>query len=1078
MATRTSPARSSSSSSRSRSGSGRSGTSSRGKGTAPKTTVDLDRPPLPVRVLNAIWMAMATPVGTLVRKLGPDVRIPREDRRDGTGFLLVLLAAVIAAVEWWGLRETTEFGRIVNAVVAGTVGWFAFLVPFVLVVIAVRCFRTPTEHRTNGRIIIGLLVATVAGAGLAHLAGGLPSAAESFEDMLGAGGMVGYLATSPLASLLTAVPVWAVMIALALFSVLIITATPLGAIGERLRAGYAWLTGQDPQAAAEAARERKAARRARREGYEDAGAGRDGQDRTHPDHDQSYLETASRPAAAPAKAQRPGLLARLFGRGRSEEREQGPEYTETRAYDSALVDEALANGQEETVALPADEQPTQALTRPPLDDAGRRGRRSGAHVFDAAADFPDAADEGEDEADRQDTAEIPAVPAGVKRPTAADRALEQVREHARAQQSARPAEEDAAARPAPKHAGEDWTGEDWTDAPGEADAGGEESSLYAPAAGAPVAAVQSVSTPEPVPAVPSAPAKTEQLELGGDVSYTLPESSLLPPGPAPKERSESNDRIVAALTTCFQEFKVDAQVTGFSRGPTVTRYEVNVAPGTKVEKVTALEKNIAYAVASSDVRILSPIPGKSAIGIEIPNTDKEVVVLGDVLRSQAAQRNEHPMIMGVGKDVEGGYVVANLAKMPHMLVAGATGAGKSSFVNSMITSILMRSTPDQVRMVMVDPKRVELTAYEGVPHLVTPIITNPKKAAEALQWVVKEMDTRYDDLAAFGFKHVDDFNKAVRAGKVQLPPDSQRVLRPYPYLLVIVDELADLMMVAPRDVEDAIVRITQLARAAGIHLVLATQRPSVDVVTGLIKANVPSRMAFATSSVTDSRVVLDQPGAEKLLGQGDALFLPMGKSKPMRVQGAWVNESEIHAVVEHVKSQMQAQYREDVVPEKAEKVIDEDIGDDLDLLLQAVELVVTTQFGSTSMLQRKLRVGFAKAGRLMDLMESRGVVGPSEGSKARDVLVKPDDLAGVLATISGDAPPEPAPETAPAAAPAGGAGAAPAGGAVAGAGAGASGGGYGRDLVAEDLDNRPQAQQWHDEDDAEESEDAWQLTGR
>jgi S-DNA-T family DNA segregation ATPase FtsK/SpoIIIE len=802
------------------------------------------------RALAAIWVGIGHVIGGAVRKMGAGARdLDPAHRRDGLGLVIIAAAILVAFAVWWDV--TSGLGSLVGSLVTGAMGSLDWVLPLLLLGLAWRVLRHPDQSAATGRVTIGWGALVLSACGLVHVAHGTPVPADGSAAMASGGGWVGWLASAPVVAATHPVVAGMLLVLLFVFGVLVVTATPVAAVPERLRYVRDRLLGRVP------------------------------------------VET-------PEGAETGGTTTR---RGRRKA--------------AAAADQGLG----ELAGDVAFETPLVA------DAPKKRGRRRAAE-----ADAETASTEAE-----TDIIALPVDP-------------------------------------------------------------DEMSTVVVDLTSG--AIVTSTAVADPLPALPRT---VEQLPLSGEVTYHLPPTDALKPGAVHKPTSKASDAVVGSLTAVLEQFDIDAQVTGYSRGPTVTRYEVELGPAVKVEKVTALSKNIAYAVASADVRILSPIPGKSAIGIEIPNTDRELVSLGDVLRSKAATSDHHPMLVGLGKDVEGGFVCGNLAKMPHILVAGATGAGKSGCMNTLITSVLMRSTPDEVRMVLIDPKRVELTAYEGVPHLITPIITNPKKAAEALQWVVREMDMRYDDLAHFGFRHIDDFNKAVRAGQVQPLPGSERVITPYPYLLVIVDELADLMMVAPRDVEDSIVRITQLARAAGIHLVLATQRPSVDVVTGLIKANVPSRLAFATSSVTDSRVILDQPGAEKLVGQGDALFLPMGAGKPVRIQGSWVTENEIRAVVAHCKTQMAPAYREDVAAAaSSKKEVDEEIGDDLDLLRAAIELVVTTQFGSTSMLQRKLRVGFAKAGRLMDLMESRGIVGPSEGSKARDVLVTPDDLEATLALLGGE----------------------------------------------------------------------------
>ncbi|MGH2730892.1 MAG: DNA translocase FtsK 4TM domain-containing protein [Actinomycetota bacterium] len=475
-------------------------------------------------------------------------------------------------------------------------------------------------------------------------------------------------------------------------------------------------------------------------------------------------------------------------------------------------------------------------------------------------------------------------------------------------------------------------------------------------------------------------------------SYKPPPLVLLGQGDKREISARSVEETTRIIEATLEEFNVDAAVTGYTAGPTVTRFEIEIGSGVKVNRVLSLTNEIKYALASGELRFLAPIPGRSAIGVEVPNRTRQLVTLGYVLRSKEAQRNPHPLTVALGRDTSGETVMVNLAEMPHLLIAGATNSGKSSCINSMITTILTRARPSQVRLILIDPKRVELTHFAGVPHLLTPVVTVPKKAASALGWVVREMEMRYEVLAHFGQRNLDFYNDAVARGAVVKRSDDDPDPQQLPYILVVVDELSDLMMVAPRDVESAICRIAQMARAVGIHLVIATQRPSVDVVTGVIKANIPSRLAFSVASQQDSRVILDQGGADKLVGHGDMLFLHANSSKPLRVQGAWVNEKEIAAVVGHARRQGHPDYVEGVTTEEASFDAMGGAGDDDELLQEALELVVRSQLGSTSMLQRKLKVGFARAGRIMDLLEQRGVVGPSQGSKPRDVLMTVEEL--------------------------------------------------------------------------------------
>lgn len=900
-------------------------------------------------------LAVPRALGSLVRSVTGVGEYDPSYRRDGLCFLLMVLGVCFVASEWF--RVSGLLGVFLHAVASGVLGLMSVVLPVLLFLVAIRLMRNSGQGSDNPRVVSGWVLLLWSVCSIIDVALAADAPGFDITVLQNAGGLFGFFLGSPLAWGLSKAFAIVVFVVVGLFSLLMITRTHVTDLPDVARRLYSRATGKPMP----------------------ADASDDAETNQFPNEVQIGDGTLAFAEGVPAHdgadgledgtaARKPSLFSRLFSRSRRKK-------DEDRSLDRYEGDDPFVNAANRHGDAAETSLLDTASGAAPRTVSSTAGMTSGA-AFDAAH-----------------TTAAPRV-GGMTGTNAMGQPTE-----------ARPSD---ATVPLSGAAGTQTggtvairaTGDDPWAAIAAADGG---DGTVAMSTGS------NVTTASGEGSTGASGLNEDEEPEAANAPYRLPDLNILAKGQPHAMRTPANDHVIAALTSTFQQFHVDAKVIGFLRGPSVTQYEVELGAGVKVEKVTNLQKNIAYAVASSDVRILSPIPGKSAIGIEIPNVDREIVHLGDVLRSDKAVNDPNPMLAGIGKDVEGKFVTADLAKMPHLLVAGATGSGKSSFVNSMLTSIIMRATPEQVRLIMVDPKRVELSAYAGIPHLLTPIITDPKKAAQALEWVVKEMDARYSDLEYFGFRHIKDFNEAVRAGKVHAPAGSQRKVAPYPYILVVVDEMADLMMVAKNDVESSIQRITQLARAAGVHLVLATQRPSVDVVTGLIKANIPSRLAFATSSATDSRVILDTVGAESLIGQGDALFLPMGSAKPIRVQGAWVNESEIRKAVDFVKTQRKPHYREDIeqmaaeADKKAERgEIDEEIGDDMDVLLQAAELVVTSQFGSTSMLQRKLRVGFAKAGRLMDLLETRGVVGPSEGSKAREVLVQPGDLPQVLAFIRGE----------------------------------------------------------------------------
>ena len=844
--------------------------------------------------------------------------------RSIAGVFALTLGALIALGMWTG-GAAGEVGHMIHLAVRWAFGLPGMVLPVLLVGLGGLQFHRRVDE-IGPRLVFSSLLTFLSVTGLWHLSAGMPNAGNGLDALRGAGGVVGAVLTHHLATAFSAPGAAIILVVLLVAGVMLLTNTSVAAVLTKVQAWAEWgsqhyHTWQDKRAEAKAL---KAERDARFDEERQAQAAIDAFDAQEDD------AVAGDPYGDDALA--PPSFVTDF---------EADDYAQSYGqYEDAEPVNAYADGYEEDDpnAQTMVDMPRIEADRPPIERTRIRSHQGAGRAAAQPSGRPTPP---------ASPRTSPVGPTGtriIRAPRTPDEAVFEL------------SDDDLLAQ-----------------------INGEQ---------------PAVPMPELIDEID--PDDAERAELEGDDDelatklvlresddYVLPPLDMLETGHAAPDNHESLERMRAALEQMLEQFGVDAQIVAIRRGPTVTRFEIELGVGVKVAAITKLDRDIAYALATPDVRIVAPIPGKVAIGIEVPNEERDFITLGDILMSDVADQVTHPLAVALGLDIGGRPVMINLAKMPHLLIAGATGSGKSVVMNGIVTSLVMRNTPEQVRMILIDPKQVEMAIYEDVPHLLTRVVTDPKRAKDALDWLVDEMERRYGLLRDHKVRHLDTYNEKV--GEEEF----------LPYIVCIIDELADLMMVAKNDVETAIVRIAQKARAVGIHLVIATQRPSVNVVTGLIKANVPSRIALSMATGHDSKTILDQYGAEKLIGQGDMLYMPANVSKPHRLQGSYVDETEIEEIVAFCKAQAPVVYEENIIKEGADAVMADIKGEDAtdeDLTRAAMDLVVRSGLGSTSMLQRKLQIGFARAGRIMDELERMGVVGPSEGPKARVVLMTVDEL--------------------------------------------------------------------------------------